>query len=508
MKGTGNDGKQCIEGREEAPGDRHGGASLPATIAAFLALASPARAATFTVNSSDDAVDASLDGVCDSDAGTGGSQCTLRAAVQEANDTAALDVIGFSVNTVGLDLSGFEDSAATGDLDVINDVTINGGNATITAEGENNDRIFEILSSDAIITNVSLEDGGGDENTEDGGNIRVASGATLNLAKSTLSGGEATRDGGGISSEGTLTVTGSTFTDNTADANEGGAGFGGAINIAGGEATVTNSTISGNRTFGTPGDSGGGVALLGGTLSLVSVTLADNAAPNSFGGGISNDTGSAGSLTVENTIVAGNTQGEGDQCEGGLTSLGNNLEDADDCGFTAAGDIQNQDPNLGALASNGGPTQMRALPASSPAIDEGDTDAATDQRGVARPQNGDNTGAAVDDIGAFERAAANNGGGNPPPDNPPSNRCTIVGTGQGDIIDGTPRRDVICGRGGGDIIKGLGGNDVIRGAGGNDILKGGGGNDAIFGQAGNDILRGEGGRDRLVGGPGRDSVRQ
>ena len=53
---------------------------------------------------------------------------------------------------------------------------------------------------------------------------------------------------------------------------------------------------------------------------------------------------------------------------------------------------------LGALADNGGPTPTRALLPGSPAIDAGScaSDAADDQRGVARPQ-GDGC-----DIGAFE----------------------------------------------------------------------------------------------------------
>lgn len=46
---------------------------------------SEASAATFTVNSLGDADDAVIDSVCDSDASTPGLQCTLRAAISEAN---------------------------------------------------------------------------------------------------------------------------------------------------------------------------------------------------------------------------------------------------------------------------------------------------------------------------------------------------------------------------------------------------------------------------------------
>src|SRR5213593_863169 len=81
-----------------------------------------ARAATFVVNSTDDAVDATRDGACETAAGNG--VCTLRAAIQEANFAAGGDTIALPAGTYSLAISGLgEDQAATGDLVVGGDPT-------------------------------------------------------------------------------------------------------------------------------------------------------------------------------------------------------------------------------------------------------------------------------------------------------------------------------------------------------------------------------------------------
>ncbi len=67
-----------------------------------FSLGSAEATTTFTVNETGDAADADItDDRCDSDAAATGKQCTLRAAIEEANDTSGADDIGFDLGGSG-----------------------------------------------------------------------------------------------------------------------------------------------------------------------------------------------------------------------------------------------------------------------------------------------------------------------------------------------------------------------------------------------------------------------
>jgi PKD domain len=80
--------------------------------------------------------------------------------------------------------------------------------------------------------------------------------------------------------------------------------------------------------------------------------------------------------------------GTGCLMEGPVTDGGHNLDVGSSCGFTAGTDLQNRNPQLGALGNNGGPTPTQALAPGSPAVDAGGTcpaaDGGVDQRGLPR----------------------------------------------------------------------------------------------------------------------------
>lgn len=72
-----------------------GALTLALALAACAVAATPAAAAgPYNVNSTGDTADAVLDGICDADAGAP-IECTLRAAIQEANNDVAADAITF-----------------------------------------------------------------------------------------------------------------------------------------------------------------------------------------------------------------------------------------------------------------------------------------------------------------------------------------------------------------------------------------------------------------------------
>ena len=364
---------------------------LPITALCVLAAANLGRAAMFVVNDTADAVDMTpADNLCL----TAGGKCTLRAAVQQANALTGPDTIMLPAGTYTLTISGrCEDTAATGDLDITEDLTITGaGAATTIIDGGGIDRIFDVWAP-LSVSEVTIRNGNPGTmlcpsgQQPSGGGIYSAAGmstTSVTLTNVIVTGNTATH-GGGIDNElgSTLVMTGVTVSGNMASV----AG-GGVVNEARAPgATLTNVTISGN-TAGT----GGGLTN-DGDLTLSFVTISGNSLDGS------------GDHTIRNTILANSSSGA--NCSGGGTLLAenHNLDSGSTCGFSDPSDLINRNPDLGPLQDNGGPTFTHALAAGSPAIDAGSGDCpppATDQRGVMRPVDGNGDGTAVCDIGAFE----------------------------------------------------------------------------------------------------------
>jgi predicted outer membrane repeat protein len=340
-------------------------------VVAGALVAGSAHAAGFSVSVPYDAVDAAPgDGLCDD--GTG--QCTLRAAVMEANALPGWDDIKVPPDHYPLtDTGAGEDFAKTGDLDITSHVGIWGSDPLKTrVDGIGADRVFHVHPRvRAFIEGIGIQ--GGRE--IDGAGILLQY-AYVRMNDVFFVANNAARGGGGLYSfESTVALTQTTFADDTAR------DFGGAIFVGGtgwssANAFFENITVSGNWA----GRSGGGIYASIIPVRLNNVTVANNRAGR--GGGIY----SAGtSPDAFNSIVAYNGGGD---CFGALASGGNNNDTDWTCGLAAAGDLPGVDPLLDGLTIGLGPTPVRPLLGGSPAIDAGNnlTCASVDQRYLARPQ--------------------------------------------------------------------------------------------------------------------------
>jgi beta-glucanase (GH16 family) len=227
-----------------------------------------------------------------------------------------------------------------------------------------------------------------------GGGIYSGEGATLHLVDSSVVANNAGWSGGGVYSffNTTTLIERSTIAGNIAN------DVGGGLRLLG-NATIINSTISGNTSTGWYG---GAFFMTDGVVGMTNTTIFGNVSPDWAPAAVFVGTFGPGSATLNmaNSIIAGNFNegcflapfGAGAVA---INSLGNNVFTDGTC-FPVASDQIVGDALVGPLADNGGPTLTRALLAGSPAIDAGNNAVcpAIDQRGVARDT--------ACDVGAYE----------------------------------------------------------------------------------------------------------
>lgn len=349
--------------------------------------------------------------------GPGSGQITLRGT----------NGVGYVVYT------GFDFGGATGnpgDPITISGLTITGGHASATTFSDKGGGIYNkdaalTVSNSVITNNYALDDGGGVYTYDAAGSVTVVN-STISGNRASNGTDENAYAGAIYSQDSPVIIRNSTVSGNTSG------GDGGAIYMSARDSidpslTIENSTIANNASLAHGGDDeGGGVWLCCGSdnqsLTIKSSTITGNSVGGTGGegGGVYTSGLAPSNVTIQNSILANNH---------GTTANDIYSEDGARVGFSLIKDPSNstnppatlvstgpnitgQDPQLGALANNGGPTQTEAPSVNSPVIDKGASfGLASDQRGVLRPIDfpaiPNAAGGDGSDIGAFELQPSN-----------------------------------------------------------------------------------------------------
>ncbi|HMQ30439.1 MAG TPA: right-handed parallel beta-helix repeat-containing protein [Chloroflexaceae bacterium] len=359
-------------------------------------------------------------------------QSTLASTTFSGNSAGALDSSNVPNEAAGgaLYIGGSGASDVSSSTFINNSATGEGGAIAITNFGAVS------LSDSLIENNQAGATGGGVMNggravsftrlmirgnrAVSGGGAESQSTGSFTIVDSSFIGNTA-ESGGGFSNDGdgTLRITRSTFWDNRAligTSEDSGVG-GGIFSQGDAAAEYENVTIAGNiaqtRAGGIYMDADAGIRVVNSTISANSAPAGSGVADE---GTNFNTPVPSTSVIFRNTIVAGNLGSE--NCNFALGSEGGNLENGDSCMFRGPRDRVNASSvGLDAIADNGGATMTMALQEGGLAIDGGVLPCpATDQRGVARPQN------TACDIGAYEDT-----GPFPPPDPTPPDTIFLSG---------------------------------------------------------------------------------
>ena len=309
------------------------------------------------------------DGLCSE------TDCSIREAVITANSCSGTQTIQIPAGVYSLTRTGVDEEAADlGDLDLTDNVIIQGEKGTIV-DGHAADRIFDIKP-----------------------------GREVSISDLVLQNGQVTLFGSAIANQGNLTINHVVLQNNrqTDPSGNGGTIFtydlGSSLNISN-SSVINNSAVS----------DAGGLYNVGGLMIIDNVTISQNqgyGVANVQGGQtqiqfstIADDKGAyevwnpgiGKAVEINNSIVSGRTIAG--NCFQPLTSEGYNIDSAiggtkNTCAMDGINDLINTDARLLPLADNGGWGLTRALDSDSPAINSANPKSCggLDQRDIARPQ--------------------------------------------------------------------------------------------------------------------------
>ena len=335
------------------------------------------------------------------DGNFGAGDQSLREAIFLANSRGGHDDIPFADS---LEVGAATISLELGQLAISDSATIEWeGTTPLRIDGDGTSRIFAIDNGSSGLIDVTLNRlllTGGSTASSGGG---ILSFENLTVHQLSISGNHADEFGGGILHfSGRLDVIDSTIAGNSAGL-EGGGIWNNTDLTEPRIATITNSTVSGNSA-----PRGGGIRNFDGLMRIKFSTITDNQADPGQGSGIASYGDSVTPTELFSSIVAGNDGSDLDfvpDLTNSFQSVGYNLIGTGNAlaKFTQPGDQPNVlNPQLAALADNGGPTRTHAPLPGSAALDKGNPSflppPENDQRGPGFPRV-DNSRI---DIGSYE----------------------------------------------------------------------------------------------------------
>jgi len=295
----------------------------------------------------------------------------------------------------------------------------------------------------------------------DGGGAYLGASGAMTVVRTTVSANDANRSGGGLAVGYGANASAVTITDSTLSANRAVRRDAGGVLIAGptGQTLLQNVTISGNVA----GRHGGGASVYNAYDTPVAVrnsTVVNNQAGSLYGGGgiyqyggdcapdpdadllpprAACAPGRPGDTMVLSSTIVANNEANGDPDLGGggggysyfqagFNLIGERPYLATFTGDPSGSNIVGEEPNLGPLYDNGGPTYTHEPYGNSPALDAGIANGLTqDQRGSQRtirlPGVRTARGSDTTDIGSVEAAKCLEAVGTPV-----SNKLKLRGT--------------------------------------------------------------------------------
>jgi len=351
---------------------------------------------------------------------------SLIQAVTDADNTAGADTIIFAANVRGT----INNNGTITPSESL--IIIGPGPDLLTITSGGTGRVIFLDSQGESFSLIGLTISGGHNSSGAGAGIFMRDGELIIkncIIKDNVNSYQNT-GGGGI-----YAITSQVYIENSLIENNTSNLTGAGMSLAASTVTVVkNSSVIGNTVGSSSSGWGGGGIYLSGILAMENCTISGNSHPIRGGaievygfvnlnsctvtensadecGGIYEDSPSQEDTIVvlENSLVGLNASlvGGGNDLHGRIYSNGYNLiydyADATISG-DVTGNILGQNPLLGSIQNYSSTVMFHPLLNGSPAIDNGNnaTCLSLDQRGIYRPQDGDENGSAIADIGSIE----------------------------------------------------------------------------------------------------------